>query len=177
MANETLPMMPWFPRDFLAATRGWRMVEVGVYRSLLDAQWDLGSLPIDETALRKVISSDVKEFKKGWKKCADKFPIHGPCRLNMKLEKHRQEAIRLRDLRADGAAKTNAKRRTLSESHSGTLSDAQSGTHPSPSPSPSPFKKNPKSENPLETGFERRKSREIAARLPGVAELVERFKS
>jgi len=31
-STESLPMLPWFPANFLSATRGWSVTARGVYR-------------------------------------------------------------------------------------------------------------------------------------------------
>jgi uncharacterized protein YdaU (DUF1376 family) len=140
--TETLSFMPWFPRDFLAATRGWSVTETGVYRALLDAQWETGDLPEDPAELRRLIGATVKEWRAGWARCELKFPIVTPGRRrNDRLEEHRQKSFRLTEMRRNGARSTNAKRwggRSLSESHSDQPALAErvaSVSHPSPSPS------------------------------------------
>ena len=68
-----LPMMPWWPKDFLAATLGWRLLERGLYRCLLDAQWELGSLPNDEQELALIASATTSEFNTAWPRVKVKF--------------------------------------------------------------------------------------------------------
>lgn len=150
--GESLAMMPWFPGDFLASTRGWSVTATGVYRALLDAQWDLGLLPKSPQNLRKTIGATLREWNQGWALCECKFPLVEGGRLNGKLEQHRRKALELKGKRRQGALSTNAKRwvdevaersdsESLSESTPSQLAITEriaGRSHPSPSPSPSP---------------------------------------
>jgi uncharacterized protein YdaU (DUF1376 family) len=142
---ESLAMMPWFPSDFLAATRGWSVTATGVYRALLDAQWELGALPEDPSELRALIHATPKEWADGWKRCESKFPIVAGARQNQRLEEHRVKALQLQDRRRRGAIATNAKRwanggdedslSDRSASRSDVAQRVGERSHPSPSPS------------------------------------------
>lgn len=138
--GESLVMMPWFPRDFLSATRGWTITEKGVYRELLDAQWELGALPADPEELRRLIGATDKEWAVGWKRCAAKFgPIDAGLR-NERLEQHRSKSLDLVERRRKGARSTNAKR-WQSDSQSGSQSESlseRSANRPAVASDPSP---------------------------------------
>lgn len=147
----SLAMMPWFPGDFMRSTRGWSVTAKGVYRELLDAQWDMGGLPPEPTELAETIRASASEWKAGWSKCSLKFPIcEDGLRRNARLETHRSKSADLTERRQKGAAKTNAHRygqRSLSDSESDTLSDSVSERSPSQSALasvsiPSPSKEN-----------------------------------
>jgi uncharacterized protein YdaU (DUF1376 family) len=99
VSAESLSMMPWFPRDFLASTRGWSVTATGVYRALLDAQWDLGLLPNDPQTLKELIGASTREWNAGWKKCEAKFPVVEGGRRNERLELHRAKSLRLSEKR------------------------------------------------------------------------------
>jgi hypothetical protein len=87
-------MMPWFPRDFLAATRGWRLIPRAIYRELLDVQWEQGGLPPDSGALRILIGATPAEWRSGWAQVEPKFPVDADgLRRNRRLEGHRQKSI------------------------------------------------------------------------------------
>ncbi len=130
-------MLPWYPGDFMRSTRGWSLTARGVYRELLDAQWDLGSLPPDVDELCVMIGATQEEWIKGWPKCEPKFPVfEDGQRRNPRLEEHRSKSANLVASRKRGADKTNAQRygershnSTVSESLSDTLSD-QSANRP-----------------------------------------------
>lgn len=150
-----LAMLPWFHRDFLAATQGWTTAECGGYFLLLGAQWEMGPLPSDATALASITRAKPKEFKALWRKVRTKFIVSRNGLVNKRLEEHRLEALRLREKHRAGAARTNSVRwgegrgetdtpiaeqslsGSLGESLSGSLSESLSGSPPSPSPSPS----------------------------------------
>ena len=109
------PRMPWYPRDFASATRGWPLAARAVYRELLDAQWDAGGLepgllPDDETVLRGIAAATPAEWRVAWRLVEPKFPRVEGGRRNERLEHHRQEAVREYLNRRKGAVSTNAKR-------------------------------------------------------------------
>lgn len=102
--------MPWYPRDFASATRGWPLVTRGVYRELLDAQWDQGSLPDDPLELRMIVAATPKEWNSSWPRIESKFPLFADGRRrNPRLEAHRVKAALLIEKQRLGAAATNAK--------------------------------------------------------------------
>jgi uncharacterized protein YdaU (DUF1376 family) len=105
------PKMPWFPRDFASSTRGWPLVARGVYRELLDAQWDMGALPNDEEALRAIAVTSPTEWKTAWRYVEPKFPMTEGGRRNPRLEHHRAVLLRKYHAQRAGAQKTNASRR------------------------------------------------------------------
>jgi uncharacterized protein YdaU (DUF1376 family) len=88
-----LPIMPWFAGDFLRSTRGWSVTAKGVYRELLDAQWEFGQLPYQPEELRALIGATRAEWVAGWLKCSGKFPATDDYRQNARLEEHRQEVL------------------------------------------------------------------------------------
>jgi uncharacterized protein YdaU (DUF1376 family) len=144
MANRDLPMMPWFPRDFIASTRHLAFAERSLYRELLDYQWELGRLPTNEVQLSRLVGLTVEEFTALWAAIADKFELIDGGYLNNSLERKRLESMELKQARSKGAQSANA-RRYAQRPVSDTLSDQspiRSATSerspPSPSPSPSP---------------------------------------
>lgn len=109
--SPRLPRMPWYPRDFLASTQGWTFDQRAIYRALLDVQWDVGSLPDDEAALRRLLDVSPARWRKAWPTVSPKFRRDEDGRLrNPRLEEHRVDAIAIYDSRRKGAAKTNQKR-------------------------------------------------------------------
>lgn len=128
-------MLPWFPGDFMRSTRGWSVTARGVYRELLDAQWDNGFLPADLTELRELIHATTDEWAQGWVKCGPKFPVMQGVRINKRLESHREKALQLTLKRQKGAEITNLRRLAQRRAER-----SAQRTHPSPSPSPSPIR-------------------------------------
>jgi hypothetical protein len=59
----SLPMMPWYPRDFRSSTLGWPLIARAVYRELLDASWDAGGLPTDEHSLRTICGVTAAQWR------------------------------------------------------------------------------------------------------------------
>jgi uncharacterized protein YdaU (DUF1376 family) len=99
---NALPYLPWFCGDFMTATRGWSVTARGVYRELLDAQWDAGGLTADPKALRDLIRATPGEWRAAWSLVEPKFPV-GPdgLRRNPRLEVHRQKALQISAIRAE----------------------------------------------------------------------------
>lgn len=114
--KSALPYMPWFPRDFLAATLGWSLLERGLYRALLDAQWEQGSLPCDKPALIRIAQATEDEFDTAWPRVKEKFHRRKDGTIvNKKLEKHRQLAIKKHDERVK-TGRAGAQKRWASHS-------------------------------------------------------------
>jgi len=99
VAEERSPQMakmPWYPRDFASATRGWPLVARGAYRELLDAQWDMVALPEDPRELRMIVAATPKEWSTCWRLLESKFPVFSDGRRrNPRLETHRIKAVEL----------------------------------------------------------------------------------
>jgi uncharacterized protein YdaU (DUF1376 family) len=113
--SPQMAKMPWYPRDFASATRGWPLVARGAYRELLDAQWDMGTLPADPRELRLIVAATPKEWAMCWPLLESKMPVFPDGRRrNPRLEAHRVKAAELIKKQRNGAAATNAK---LGRSH------------------------------------------------------------
>lgn len=144
MSGKSLAMMPWFPRDFIAATRHLALAERGAYRELLDYQWEMGALPNDPVRLARLLAITPEEFTPIWAAIRDKFEIVEGRLINNRLEEHRKKAVDQLTKKIKGAEATNAKRygqRQDPTAHSASDSESHSDTltvsPPSPSPSPS----------------------------------------
>jgi uncharacterized protein YdaU (DUF1376 family) len=115
MTTPPFPRMPWYPRDFASSTRGWPLVARGVYRELLDCQWDaggsgVGTLPDDEEHLQRLAGATAGEWRVAWPYIKLKLPKVKGGRRNGRLEHHRAVAVREFEARRRGAAATNLKR-------------------------------------------------------------------
>jgi uncharacterized protein YdaU (DUF1376 family) len=138
MSGKSLAMMPWFPRDFIAATRHLALAERGAYRELLDFQWEMGAIPKDPIRLARLLIITPEEFTPIWAAIGDKFEDCGHGLINKRLEEHRIKAVAQRDKKIIGAEKTNAKRYAQHDAERGAERvDIVSPPTPSPSPSPS----------------------------------------
>jgi uncharacterized protein YdaU (DUF1376 family) len=91
--RKSLPMLPWFPASFLSSTRGWSVTARGIYRELLDCQWEQGGLPSDPKELQALIGATRPEWKE-WPRVESKFPVCADGRRrNPRLERHRLNSI------------------------------------------------------------------------------------
>lgn len=103
--SDSLSMMPWFPRDFHASTRGWSLVQKAVYRELLDVQWDMGQLPSDLGELRELAGATPAQWAHAWPKVSTKFSANSEGLQNARLEAHRQRYIEIRQSRVTAGRK------------------------------------------------------------------------
>lgn len=110
-ASGSLPFLPWFPARFMSSTRGWSVTARGIYRELLDCQWEMGSLPANAVELQQMIGATPAEWK-CWRGLVEvKFPLNADGRRrNSTLELHRAKSLDIRERNRAGAAKTNSKR-------------------------------------------------------------------
>jgi uncharacterized protein YdaU (DUF1376 family) len=135
MSGKSLAMMPWFPRDFIAATRHLALAERGAYRELLDYQWEMGALPKDIARMARLLGVSVQEFAPIWEAIGDKFEFNGSGYINKRLEEHRIKAVAQRDKKIKGAEKTNAHRYGQRDAER-DAKRVDIVSPPSPSPSP-----------------------------------------
>jgi uncharacterized protein YdaU (DUF1376 family) len=110
MSNRELPMMPWFPKEFAAATSTWSFAERSAYRALLDVQWEMGVLPVDNWRLAQAIGMPLADFESVWAQVSTKFEHVEGGVLNSRLEEHRVKSFQLKQGHSTGAEITNAKR-------------------------------------------------------------------
>jgi uncharacterized protein YdaU (DUF1376 family) len=156
----TLAMLPWFPRDYLAATRGMTLAERGAYTDLLWFAWDMGALPNDPKRLARMLGVDAEEFDAVWPAIKSKFVLTGSGIVNERLERERQHSQRLRTKASEKAAQAAKARWSNAASQDGPsnasgnapsinstpktpenmLGGMLEQSPPSPSPSPSPSK-------------------------------------
>jgi uncharacterized protein YdaU (DUF1376 family) len=150
----TLAMLPWFPRDYVSATRGMTLAERGAYTDLLWFEWDTGPLPQDPKRLARMLGVDAEEFAQVWPVVRLKFVANEDgLIINARLEKERTNSIALRT-KASEKAQQAAKARWASDASSNARGNASSINNgsidrklvlgamleqcpPSPSPSPS----------------------------------------
>jgi len=140
MSADDLPMMPFFVKDWLAATMHWPCAERGAYISLLSFQWCNGSVPPDVSQLARIAGVNEGDFERIWLTVGAKFDADDTGLFNRRLEEHRKEALRLRDARTLGATLANQKRRARRDAERGSTPvprDDAERTHPSTSTSTS----------------------------------------
>ena len=144
MSEKTDSYIPFFGRDFLAATMGWTAEERGHYLVLLVTQWEQGAISADPSRLELASPG----LAKCWEVLGPKFPLcDDGQRRNRRLEEHRAKADELKAARS--AAGISGNRKRWGEIANGSQSDRKAIANgiangiakrspPSPSPSPSP---------------------------------------
>ena len=122
--RKTFPMLPWYPANFISSTRGWSVTARGIYRELLDCQWEMPEgLPVDPGALQRLIGATAAEWK-SWPLVEPKFPVSADgLRRNPTLEKHRAHATHRSEKAAASAAEKWRQERARS-AHDRGSSDA-----------------------------------------------------
>lgn len=143
MSASELPMMPFWIKDWIAATQHWSDAERGAYISLLAHQWANGTVPPETQRLARIMGTSEAEFDARWGVVGPKFDGDVEGLFNKRLEEHREKALGLRAAKIRGANGANAvraarkaERVASANAERPDVRDAPR-THPSPSPSPS----------------------------------------
>lgn len=119
--------IPFFGRDFLAATMGWTAEERGHYVTLLITQWEQGSIPAQIDRI-ELVSAGVSRC---WQTLEPKFPVDGDgLRRNRRMEEHRGKAESLKATRAEKAAKAAKARWSNAPSNAPSNAQALPGGMP-----------------------------------------------
>ena len=81
----------WFPRDFMSSKTVRRMsvTAKGVFRELLDLQWEDGSVPTDQDEAREIIGATGEE----WAAFAKFFDVCFPNGINPQLAEQRDKSV------------------------------------------------------------------------------------
>ncbi len=95
LMSDVYSWYPWFTGDWQSSgtARAMSLEERGLYRELLDQQWNLGSLPIDEAQLRRLAGASEKEWKRSWPAVREKFVRRGERWVNERMEQIRVEQM------------------------------------------------------------------------------------
>ena len=67
MSVDDLPFMPFWVKDWIAATMHWAGAERGAYFQLLCFQWVNGRVPPDVSQLARITGFDETEFESIWR--------------------------------------------------------------------------------------------------------------
>jgi len=121
MTGKSLPWLPWYHRDFLAATQGWTLLERGAYFMLLNASWEMGPLPADERRLSGIIGAQLDELQTVWPTVSQKFQATPTGLTNPRLEELRAKQLDTVEKRRDAA---NTRWGNLSPSDASADADA-----------------------------------------------------
>jgi uncharacterized protein YdaU (DUF1376 family) len=99
MAKEPkLPMMPWWPGDYIADTRSMSLAERGAYCDMLFFQWLTGGLPNDVPRQARMLGVSVDEFRAVLPAIRSHFHMDPATGLmvNDRLERERMTSIEMR---------------------------------------------------------------------------------
>lgn len=116
--SDSLPRMPWYPRDFWSATQHWPFEARCVYRELLDLQWDIGYIPNDPKTIRKTRAIPLKFWRVFERFGLEKFSERDGVLVNEKLEEHRNKALmELEKRRSAGSLGGQASAQARAQAH------------------------------------------------------------
>lgn len=79
----SLHWYPWFAGDWRRSedVRTMTMEQRGLYRELLDEQWETGSLPAKPDVLARLVGASAKEWARCWPAVSPKFILNAEGRL------------------------------------------------------------------------------------------------
>lgn len=93
--EEPLPFFPFYPQDFLFATRFFTREERALYFELLCYQWMHGSLPIELDQLAALLAVKPSKFERIWAgKLRSKFVQLDGKHYSIRLEQERIKSLR-----------------------------------------------------------------------------------
>jgi uncharacterized protein YdaU (DUF1376 family) len=105
MKKDHLPVMPFYVRDYITATRGLTLAERGAYFDLLCIEWASGSpLPADPARLASLIGCQKRTFEALWPSLRCKFEMTPDGYINERLESERRIVLAKRERAAEKAA-------------------------------------------------------------------------
>jgi len=127
----TLPMMPFYVRDYLAATRHMTLAERGAYTDLLLFSWDSGApIPKDPTRIAALIGCNAKTLAIVWPAIRAKLIETNDRYISERLEAERRKAYESRITaheKALRAGNANAERlRSAREASASSISPSSS---------------------------------------------------
>ena len=106
--GNSLALLPFFVRDYIAATRHLSLAERGAYTDLLFLSWEMGALPSDPARLARLVGCGAEEFRQVWPAIRGKFIETEAGFVNARLEEHRAESMqRSAAARASAQARWN----------------------------------------------------------------------
>ena len=83
------------------AVLGMTLEEKGLYRELLDDRWASGSLPVDESLLRKICRASSREWKRSWAKVSLQFNLIDGRLHHPKVDEKRSQLVAWHDNRQE----------------------------------------------------------------------------
>jgi uncharacterized protein YdaU (DUF1376 family) len=103
---------PWYVGEWMSSgtARAMTLEQRGLFRELLDHQWNEGSLPADETQLQRLASATPEEFSRSWPIVKQRFTPRKGRLCNGRLEEIRKDQL-TKSRKQSAAAKKAAKAR------------------------------------------------------------------
>lgn len=89
--NQPLPYYRWYVRDYRASRAVQQMdyIQQGIYRSLLDEQWESGGLPMRVRELAEIARCPVDVMRRAWDVLRKQFVLVNGRYVNERLEDER----------------------------------------------------------------------------------------
>lgn len=120
--NQPLPYYRWYVRDYRASRAVQQMdyIQQGIYRSLLDEQWESGGLPTRVRELAEIARCPVDVMRSTWEVLRKQFVLKNGQYVNERLEAERTEKDKVRAANRlngrKGGRKKKANERSAKES-------------------------------------------------------------
>jgi uncharacterized protein YdaU (DUF1376 family) len=98
---------PWYLDDWRGseAVAQMNLEEKGMFRELLDRCWELGSLPVDESLLRRFCGGSIWEWKRSWPRVRQQFYEVDGRLHNSKVDEKRPDIERWKAERSESGRK------------------------------------------------------------------------
>lgn len=91
---DLYPWYPWYVNKwFLSQSRSMTLEQRGLYRELIDYQWNEKVLPEDEETLQRIAAASAVEWKRAWPAVRRKFEKVDGGLANLRLEEIREEQM------------------------------------------------------------------------------------
>lgn len=92
--------------DYMRRTAGWPPAARLAFLELSFAQWDDGSLPVDESDVRSLVPGlSNAEWRDAWPRLDRLFAIAGDCRIDPEIDALREATLRAKKSRSEMASR------------------------------------------------------------------------
>jgi uncharacterized protein YdaU (DUF1376 family) len=92
VAAETRPSFPFYPKDWLASTRGLSGAARGYHIDMLALSWLNGGCDVDPETLRRSVGAEKAEWRRVWPELSTRWQEVDGRLVNPRLERVREEA-------------------------------------------------------------------------------------
>lgn len=136
---ERRPSFPFYPKDWIASTRGLSAAARGYYIDMLALSWLNGGCDTDPETLRRSVGAEKAEWRRVWPELAPRWQECDGRLVNRRLERTREEAHAYTEAKRLAGQKGGKAKAHAKQTPSKQLAEGVAETYPpSALPSPSP---------------------------------------